>query len=87
MYNTIIIKRDTPTHLLTYWMGVLAGLGIDYSLNRGSQLYMALNERRRERYLKTDIERGDLVLERVCDGITVLTGKGYDNAKLEVRYA
>ena len=86
MDNTIIIKRGVPSYLLTYWMGVLTGLGIDYSLNRGSQLYVALNERRRERNRKMEIGDTNLTVERITkDDVRILSAGNPNDTKVSVK--
>jgi len=84
--NTIIIPRGADSYLIAYGMGVLVGLGIDYRVNRGSQIYQALNERRRERKLMMAEGKSNFVLERVTgEDVEILNGKGLNDCKVDVK--
>lgn len=48
--NIITIGRDAPMHLLTYWMGILRGMGIVHKLDPESPLYRILREAHTEKY-------------------------------------
>ena len=50
MDNIITVSGDIPEHLLTYWIGVLVGMGYSYKIDRASPLYRTLRERKREGY-------------------------------------
>lgn len=48
--NTITIDKDTPTHLVTYLMGVIMGMGISYKLDPNCPLYRMLHMREKRWY-------------------------------------
>ena len=56
---TSVIIEDTPAHIATYYTGILNGLGIEYSVEKGSTLYKQVKEYRREKYLRLREESGD----------------------------
>ena len=70
MDNIINLKTDPPDHLMTYAIGVLNGLGIEYSISQESPLYKTMKEHRRERYIKL-AEAGEV-------GDTLPMDLGYD---------
>lgn len=84
--SNVIKINDAPYHLISYCMGVLAGLGIDYQVNPGSQLYKELRERHRGRMVSMYDGKGDLYLEGVTsEGIKILNGKGLNDTKVDAR--
>ena len=52
MKNIITISEDVPEHLVTYWVGILIGMGIPYKVNPKSPMYRVLQEYERELYLE-----------------------------------
>lgn len=84
MDNVIVIPRGIESYKLCFGMGVLVGMGIDYRVNSGSQVAMALNERRRERTL--ELENG-LVLESDTNGVKILSSGNPNDCKVNVRVA
>lgn len=53
MENIITISGDVPKHLehlITYWLGVLIGMGISYKIDSESPMYRTLLEKQRELY-------------------------------------
>lgn len=50
MDTIITVSEDIPGYLLTYWVGVLVGMGYPYKIDRASPLYRTLRERKREGY-------------------------------------
>ena len=49
--NRITIKEETPDHLVAYWLGVLVGLGVSYTITPESPLFRTMQgnrERMRE---------------------------------------
>ena len=46
----ILEIENIPNHLMTYWIGVLIGMGIDYELSEDSTIYKVIREHRMEQY-------------------------------------
>ena len=74
MENSVTVEGKR--HLLTYAVGVLVGLGIEYTIDKGCHLFTITKERQRERKLMIDQEKGDLVAEGTLDnGAVVFSGR------------
>ena len=68
--SLITINASTPGHLVSYWLGVLVGMGISYTLSPESPMFREMRgteERMRE----------DLRLARIHPLETTSNGKGY----------
>lgn len=49
--NLVTISEETPTHLVSYWLGILVGMGISYTITPESPLFRPMQgnrERMRE---------------------------------------
>ncbi|KKK66270.1 hypothetical protein LCGC14_2965790 [marine sediment metagenome] len=50
MDNVITVSKGIPNHILTYWIGVLVGMGYAYDIDPKCGLYKVLREHRIDRY-------------------------------------
>ena len=50
---------DISSHLLTYCVGLLVGMGINYKIENSSPLYKMVKEYKRERYMEL-VEAGEI---------------------------
>lgn len=83
----ISVDGDVPIHILTHWMGILVGLGIEYSVNKGSPLYKALRESVKERHKDFDEGKSEFAVRETIDGVTIFSGSKDDDTKVKVRLA
>lgn len=81
----ISVGDDVPMYRLTYWMGILVGLGIEYSVNKGSPLYIALKESIKERNQAFDEGRSEFEARETIDGITIFYGRKDNDTKVTVK--
>ena len=80
MRNTIHID-DAPDWKLAYMVGVLVGMGIEYTIEPGCPLYDTLAEFRRQEHKKIQAEKR----KRLANGernFTLISGTGKDDVKV-----